>query len=145
MHMHIYALTFPPPPLQKKKKKKKETSLHFLAQSSNISRYLDHTLAAVMVLVELAAEGAKHGHEGVAVVAGGWWGGWGCCGGRSTLKGVVALTAMSAAVAVVCFPLIFLVPKAFGLTMMVGRHRMDGMTLVRLCKLFLELYIYIHR
>ena len=96
---------------------KKKPSLHFLAQCSDVSRHLDHPFAAVMVLVELAAEDTKHGHEGVVVsevVCG--------CGGGDIVEGVVVPIGTSAAVTVGLF-FFLLLPKLA--VAMIRRHRVE--------------------
>lgn len=95
---------------------KKKASLHFLAQCSDVSRHLDHTFAAVMVLVELAAEVTKHGHEWVVVgvVCG--------CGGGDIVEGTVVPIGTSAAVTVVFF-FFLLMPRLA--VAMVRRHRVE--------------------
>lgn len=39
-------------------------SSHLLAQRRDVSRRFDDSLTAVVMFVELAAKGLKHGHEG---------------------------------------------------------------------------------
>lgn len=39
-------------------------SSHLLAQSRDVSRCFNYSLAAVMVVVEFGAEGFEHGHKG---------------------------------------------------------------------------------
>ncbi len=39
-------------------------SSHLLAQSRDVSRCFNYSLAAVMVFVEFGAEGFEHGHKG---------------------------------------------------------------------------------